>query len=159
MRVIMVMTGLAARAGDIGVAALDAVGEAVVDEEFQRAIDADRGRARAVAGEAVDHLIGARRHMALGERGENLAPLLGEAQARRRRYRLGMGDGAALAAVMIMLAMLMWRLLRRFRLAGEPGLVHRVPPQMAARGSSSLAAALRSTMSEAALARPVSPGI
>ena len=51
-------------AGEIGVAALDAVHEAVLHQEVERAIDGDRRRPRHRFGEFVDHLIGPERAMA-----------------------------------------------------------------------------------------------
>src|ERR1700740_767883 len=51
-------------AGEIGIAALDAMDEAVLHQEIERAIDRDRRRPRHRFGEFVDHFIGAERPVA-----------------------------------------------------------------------------------------------
>src|SRR5450756_87774 len=51
-------------AGEIGVAALDAVDEAVLDQEIERAVDRDRRRPRHRFGEFLDHFIGPERTVA-----------------------------------------------------------------------------------------------
>ena len=61
------------RAGEIGVAAFDAVDEAVFHQEIERAIHRDRRRPRHRFGEFVDHLIGAERPVAGQQRLQHLA--------------------------------------------------------------------------------------
>src|SRR5665213_2495392 len=51
-------------AGDERVAAFDAVGQALLAQEIERAVDRNRGRARAAHRQPVDQLIGAERGMA-----------------------------------------------------------------------------------------------
>src|SRR5271170_469041 len=55
-----IITSMIVHAGDEGIAALDAVDEAVVAQEIERAIDRDRRRA-GVARQVIDDLVGAER--------------------------------------------------------------------------------------------------
>ena len=80
-------------AGDEGVAALDAVDEAVVAQKIERAVDRDRRRAP-MPGEALDDLVGAERAVAVQQRLEHLAahrgePLRAGAHSARVRMRAG----------------------------------------------------------------------
>src|SRR5262249_55799810 len=62
-------------AGDEGVAALDAVREALLEQEVERPIDGDRRRApTALVLEALDQLIGADRLMSAGQGLQDLSP-------------------------------------------------------------------------------------
>ncbi len=61
------------RAGEIGVAALDAMHEPVRHQEIERAIDRDRRRPRHRMRQFLDHLIGAERAMAGQQRLQHLA--------------------------------------------------------------------------------------
>ena len=66
----------AAVAGDIGVLRFDAVGEVVLDQEIERAVDRDRREPLAVGlGEPVDDVIGGGRHVALEQRLQHLPAL------------------------------------------------------------------------------------
>ncbi len=90
------------RAGEIGVAAFDAVDKAVFHQEIERAIYRDRRRPRHRLGEFVDHFIGAERTVAgqqslqdmTADRREFLRPLLADPFGVMNRVRG--------AAVMIM---------------------------------------------------------
>ena len=61
------------RAGEIRVAAFDAVNEAVLHQEIQRAVNRDRRRPRHRFRQFVDHLIGAERAVARQQRLQHLA--------------------------------------------------------------------------------------
>ena len=90
------------RAGEIRVAAFDAMDEAVLHQEIERAIHRDRRRPRHRFGEFVDHLIGAERTVAgqqrlqhlAADRREFLRPLLADP--------FGMADRVRGAAVVVM---------------------------------------------------------
>jgi hypothetical protein len=85
------------RASDEGVPALDAMGETLVEEEVERAIDGDGRRAMAFAVlELLDELIGADGGMGCGQGLQDLSPHEGQARAalgadtlRPRERRLG----------------------------------------------------------------------
>ncbi len=79
------------RAGEEGVAALDAVNEAILHQEIERAIDGNRCRARHRLRELVDHLIGTERAVARQQRLQHVAPDRGEFLAAARTDLFGMG--------------------------------------------------------------------
>src|SRR5215831_6415069 len=90
--------GVIVHAGDKGVAAFDAVHEAVLTQELERAVSGDRRQARPLEREPIDDLVGAQRLVAAQERGEHLAPDRGQALAALRAQRLGYGHGIARTA-------------------------------------------------------------
>ncbi|CCE08624.1 hypothetical protein BRAS3843_2770106 [Bradyrhizobium sp. STM 3843] len=90
------------RAGEIGVAALDPVYQAVGYQELERPIDGDRRRAGCALGEFLDDLIGAERPMRGQERLEHLAAKRGEFLAALRAHALGMIKRIRGAAAVIM---------------------------------------------------------
>ena len=61
-------------AGDEGVAAGDAVHQAVLTQELQRAVGRDRRRAHTSRRQFFDNVIGAKRLVAGEQRGEHFAP-------------------------------------------------------------------------------------
>src|SRR5438067_1255980 len=68
----VVVPGVIVHAGDEGIAALDAVDEAVVAQKIERAIDRDRCRAP-LPGESFDDLVGAERTVTVEQRFEHVA--------------------------------------------------------------------------------------
>src|ERR1700685_704947 len=68
-----IITGMIVHAGDKGIAALDAMDEAVVAQKFERAIDRDRRRPR-VARQIVDDFVSAERLVTGEQRFEYLTP-------------------------------------------------------------------------------------
>src|SRR5215468_9887821 len=83
--------GVIVDAGDERIAALDAVHEAVLAQELERAVSGDRRQAWSLEREPVDDLVGAQRLVAAQQRGEHLAPDRGEALSALRARRLGDG--------------------------------------------------------------------
>src|SRR5215510_10696350 len=94
--------GVIVHAGDKGVAAFDAVHEAVLTQELERAVSGDRRQARPLEREPVDYLVGAQRLVASEQRGEHSAPDRRQALAALRAQRLGYGHGIARAAIVVM---------------------------------------------------------
>ena len=90
------------RAGEPGVAALDAVHEAVLHQKIQRAVDRDRGRPRHRFRQFVDHLIGAERAVAGQQRLQHLAADRGEFLRPLGADLFGMRDRVRGAAAVIM---------------------------------------------------------
>ncbi|MGX1412582.1 hypothetical protein AB7M43_002674 [Bradyrhizobium elkanii] len=89
------------RAGEEGVAALDAVDEAVLHQEVERAVDGNRCRPRHRLGQLVDHLIGAERAMARQQRLQHLTADRGEFLAAARTNLFGMRHRVRGAAAVI----------------------------------------------------------
>src|SRR6185437_2432512 len=88
-------------AGDECVAAFDAMDQALFAQEFERAVNGDRRRARAAHCQPVDQFIGAERLMACQQRLEHAAADRSQAFAPRRAYRLGVRDGIAGTTAMV----------------------------------------------------------
>jgi hypothetical protein len=89
-------------AGNKGVAAFDAVHEAVVAQKFQRAVNRDRCRTCFVL-QAVDDFIGAERAMAAQQDFKYVAPHWREPLSARGALRFRMRNRGAGAALMIMI--------------------------------------------------------
>jgi hypothetical protein len=96
-----VAAGVIVDAGDEGVAALDAVHEAVVAQEVERAVDGDRRRARAGRGGAVHDLVGAERLVALEQDLQHLAAQRRQPLRAPGAQRLGVGQRVGGAAAMV----------------------------------------------------------
>ena len=88
-------------AGEKGVAALDAMGEAIGDQEIQGTVDRDRAGAARLPGDAIHDLVGRDRRVTLQHRLQDLPSLLGEAQPLVAAALLGAGNGPAAADLMI----------------------------------------------------------
>ena len=80
-------------AGDERVAAFDAVDQALLAQEIERAIDGDRRRARSPHRQPVDQLVGAERLVARQQRLQHAAADRRQALGARGADRLGMRDG------------------------------------------------------------------
>ena len=85
------------------------MGEAVLDEEIEGAIDRNRGGAVALGAEPVDDVIGGGGNMALEQRRQHFLAPLGEAQALGIADLAGMADGVRGAATVVVLAMFQYR--------------------------------------------------
>ena len=90
------------RAGDIGIAALDLVHEAVRQQKIKRPVDRDGSRARAMPGHPVDEFVGAGRRMALSDAGEHVAPLRRQPGSAPPAKTLGARDQIFRTMTMIM---------------------------------------------------------
>ena len=88
-------------AGDEGVAALDAVDQAVVAQEVERAVDGDRRGPAAGRRGAVDDLVGAERLVAFEQDFEHLAAQRRQPLRALRAQRLGMRQRVRGAAVVV----------------------------------------------------------
>jgi hypothetical protein len=89
-------------AGDKGVAAFDAVNQAIVAQKFQRAVDRDRRWTRLLL-QTVDDFIGAKRAMAGQQNFEHVAPHRREPLGARGALRFRMRNGGTAAALMIVI--------------------------------------------------------
>lgn len=89
-------------AGKKGVAALNAMGKAVGDQEIQGTVDRDRAGAARLPGNAIHDLVGRDRRVTLQHRLQDLPSLLGEAQPLVAAAFLGARNGPAAADLMIM---------------------------------------------------------
>src|ERR1700686_619431 len=67
-----ILTGVIVHAGDEGIAALDAVDEAVVAQKIERAVNRNRRRAR-IARQVIDDFVGAERLVTGEQRFEHLS--------------------------------------------------------------------------------------
>src|SRR5262245_32376976 len=94
--------GVIVHAGHEGVAALDAVHEAILAQELERTVGGDRRRPRPLGREQVDDLVGAERLVAPQQCGEHLAADRGQALAAFGAERFRDRHGVRGAAVMIM---------------------------------------------------------
>src|SRR5258707_6467671 len=74
------MRPLRPRAADIGVERFDAMDEAVLDQEFERAIDGGRRGARMRAAQRLEEGIGADRLVPAPDQPQHVAPQLGPAR-------------------------------------------------------------------------------
>jgi hypothetical protein len=88
-------------ASDEGVAALDAMHEAIVAEEIERTVNGDRRRPAATHGRAIHNLIGAERLVALQQNLENLAADRRQPLRALRAQHLGVLQRVSGAALMI----------------------------------------------------------
>jgi hypothetical protein len=87
-------------AGDEGVAALDAVDEAVVAEKIERAVDRDRCRTP-MPGESLDDLVGAERAVGVQQRLEHVAAHRGEPLRAGGAQHFRVRDGRAGATFVV----------------------------------------------------------
>ena len=91
------------RAGDESVAAFDLVDKTVGLQEIKGAINRDGGGANTVLGHSLDHIISARRRMALRHAGQHITALPGELAAPPGTGALSPGDqiGSAIGVVVV----------------------------------------------------------
>ncbi len=87
--------------GDEGAQPLDAVHEAVGDEEVERPVDDGRLAPEPGRAEPVEELVGGHRPVRLEQRLEHEGPRRGQSQLARRAQRLGGGEGVAPAPAMV----------------------------------------------------------
>src|SRR6185437_14355176 len=97
-----IAAGVIVHAGDEGVAALDAVHEALLAQEVERAVDRDRRRPAAVVGEAVDQVVGAERLVTGEQRLQHRPADRRQALVARLAERLGVRDRVTGAAAVVM---------------------------------------------------------
>src|SRR5262249_28983234 len=95
----MALVGIGA--ADIGVERFDAVDEAVLDQELERAIDGGRLRAHTLLAEAIEQRVGTDRRVALPDQLEHAPALIGEPRAARQALALGRGQRVVDAERMI----------------------------------------------------------